>query len=131
MDPAKVCPQRGDTECIPGCYRVGEQCADVRRDWHCSYPPSQLADALEAHQQRGALKNNEIVVSTRSVTDGLPSTIEAFFVIRGGPDSEKQKVMLAHSAFVRQYRMPESARPPILQLDLRDGTLSPFRTLDD
>ena len=130
MDPKKVCnPLGGDgVQCIPGCYPVGQQCADKRRDWLCSYPPSQLREALEAHQRRGAVKNNEIVVSTSSVVASLPSSIEAFFVIRGGPEGEAQNVVRVHDAFVREYRLPEALQPPILQLSLHDGSLSPFST---
>lgn len=132
MDQNKVCPTLGGGEredgtiCIPGCYSPGQQCAEMQRDWVCSFPPGQLRNALEAHRNRGAVKNNEIVVSTRSVTEGLPGSVEAFFVSRGSPDDETQKVVNAHDAFVRSYRLPPELQPPILELDLHGGGLTPF-----
>ena len=131
MDPQKVCdPPGGDGfSCIPGCYPVGQQCPDLGRDWVCSYPPSQLNTALQRHRDRGALKNNEIVVNTASVTAGLPGSIEAFFMIRGGPEDERDKVVNAHNAFLRAYpHLPEEKRPPLLQLDHRSPGLKPFTT---
>ena len=79
MDNQKVCkPAHGDGHtCIPGCYRDGEQCADMNRDWLCSYPPSQLKNALQKHLDRGATKNNEIVVDTRSITSAPTEMIVA------------------------------------------------------
>ena len=129
MDQNKVCtPLGGDgRNCIPGCYPVGQQCADMRRDWLCSYPPSQLRDALEAQRTRdgGLLKNNEIVVSTKSVTDLLPNSVEAFFIVRGSASDERQKVLAAHAAFLRAYpRMPSP--PPLLYMDLHSDELEPF-----
>jgi len=75
------------------------------------------------------LKNNEIVVNTASVTAGLPGSIEAFFMIRGCPEDERDKVVNAHNAFLRAYpHLPEEKRPPLLQLDHRSPGLKPFTT---
>lgn len=128
MDPAKVCETLGGdgTSCIPGCYPDGQQCADVHRDWLCSYPPTQLRHALEAYTRRGAVKNNEIVVATSSVVQQLPTSIEGFFLIRDAPESEKRRVVDAHDKFCRLYRLEEANRPPILELSLHDGGSAPF-----
>lgn len=131
MDSNKVCdPLGGDgVRCIPGCYPHGEQCAEMHRDWLCSWPPSQLRDALEAQRMRpgGLNKNNEMVVDTRSVVNGLPASIEAFFITRGSSALEYNKVLRAHEAFLREYpSIPASMQPPLLELDLRDGGKTPF-----
>ena len=128
MDPNKVCRTLGgDGEhCIPGCYPAGQTCADVHRDWLCSFPPSHIREALEAHARRGGVKNNEFVVDTRSVVMGLPNAVEAFFFIRNGPSGEREHVEGARQAFVREFRLPEGQQPPLLQLDLHGGGLAPF-----
>ena len=129
MDNQKVCkPAHGDGHtCIPGCYRDGEQCADMNRDWLCSYPPSQLKNALQKHLDRGATKNNEIVVDTRSITSAPTEMIVAFFVVRGSTVAERNLVVNAHAAFLREYPwLPPERQPPILQLDLKYGGREPF-----
>ena len=86
--------------CIPGCYPHGQQCGELlerakakafedsggHAEWtrgpympRCSYPPSQLQQALESNvwlntdrtQMRHA--HNEIVVDLRSVVAALPA----------------------------------------------------------
>ena len=129
MDQNKVCtPLGGDGICIPGCYSKGEWCHEVKREWLCSYPPSQLEDALEAHIRRDADKNNEIVVATSSVVDALPGAVMAFFYIKAGPEMEHDRVKLLHRTFLRDYHwLPPGRRPPLLQLDLKNGGRAPFR----
>lgn len=130
MDPGKVCrPLGGDGHrCIPGCYPHGEECADVQREWMCSYPPTQLREALAAHIRRGAGKNNEIVTSTRSVVASLPESIMAFFFLAGGPAGQFRRVSDVRSAFLRDYAwLPEGRRPPLLELNLEHGGRAPFR----
>ena len=129
MDPNKVCtPLGGDGTCIPGCYSRGEWCNEVRREWLCSYPPSQLEDALDAHIRRGGENNNEIVVATSSVVANLPSAIMAFFFLKEGPAMERERVVGLHRAFLREYpRLPARLRPPLLELDLLTGGRAPFR----
>jgi hypothetical protein len=131
MDPAKICtPLGGDgVNCIPGCYSVGRQCADMQRDWLCSYPPSQLSEALLAQTRRegGLSRNNEIVVDTRSMVASLPDSVLAFFIVKGSPAYERDKVLQAHDAFLREYpRLPVLMRPPLLSLDLNHDGLTPF-----
>ena len=131
MDPTKVCePLGGDgVTCIPGCYAAGKQCPDMHRDWQCSYPPSELREALRVQKSRDGyrLKNNEIVIEPRSVVDGLPESVEAFFVPRGSTPTERFKVFRYREAFLRAYpRLPPERQPPVLLLDLTDGTSAPF-----
>lgn len=95
MSDSKLCPTlygdademggEGSATCIPGCFPPGEQCADVlpdsscfvdgvkrdhcpyvHGDRQCSYPPTQLMQALEAHyfmlsHHMGNHKHNEMV----------------------------------------------------------------------
>ena len=64
MDGSKVCnPLGGDgVSCIPGCYPKGQECEDVGHAWMCSFPPSQLKQALQAQQDRADFRerNNEV-----------------------------------------------------------------------
>ena len=81
-----------------------------------------LKEALEAQDSRGdyRARNNEIVVSTRSVTTNLPESVEAFFVLPWAAGWEHDKVVNAWRDFARAYELTdEASTPPLLQLDVR------------
>lgn len=115
--------------CLSGCVCApdwnGPTCVDGR-------PPSQLREVLSEHRNFAAFGNiyNEVVVDTASVVAGLPSTVEAFFYLRGGDRGAAQS---AHANFLSQYGLGDGRQHgrsvPLLMLDF--GNLdSPF-SMDD
>ena len=66
MDGSKVCNPLGGNgvTCIPGCYPKGQECPDIGHAWSCSFPPTQLKEALQAQQDRSDMRarNNEVCV---------------------------------------------------------------------
>jgi len=131
MDKDKVCsPLGGDNHtCIPGCYLPRQQCVDVGHPWTCSFPPSMLKEALEAQLSHPdmTVRNNEIVVDSRSVTDQLPASIEAFFVKKDSTVSERSVVAKAWREFNAEHRLVgEESAVPLLQLDLTAPSRSVF-----
>ena len=125
-----------DGSCIPGCYPKELQCYGAAW-WQaftpqsagaysgCSFPPDQLATALHAQLDSPQLRalNNEVVVSTASIVQGLPASIRAFFYLATSTAKEIGAVQRAHAAFVADLGLqstPELA-PPLLLLDLQGG----------
>ena len=143
MDGSKLCDNLvGDRDpdspegeaaatCIPGCYLPGDQCADkLAADPNhrgkyiasCSYPPTQLKDALEAHEWGQTNENrhvwNELVVDLRSVTSRLPASVEGFFCPVGAGQGERAKLSRTRDAFLADYGLPSDAAEVVLvQLD--------------
>jgi len=114
------------TNCIPGCYSPGQQCQDTNTRWSCSWPPSRLADAMQAQLDMGggeAIKHNEAVIDTRSIEANLPQVITAFFYM--GADT---KARTARSNFLRAYGL-SSDQVPLVHIDLQAGSNVPAITL--
>jgi hypothetical protein len=117
----------GGGECIPGCFPQGQWCDQPGAGelGQCSFPPSQLCDALQ-RQEAGFSRNtnNEIVVDTSSVARHPPRMIEGFFM--GGQKDDDVRV--AYSSFIRLYRLDPETAPPLMRLDANAD--EPF-TLDE
>jgi len=127
---ATVCdPLGGDgSTCIPGCSPSGKQCQEIRSPFGCSYAPTHLKDALTDQQAGQASRNNELVVDTRSIVSGLPTSIEAFWYTPYSNAGEVQRLQQVHRGFLREYGLTELAGPPLLTLDLTSrGGSRPFR----
>lgn len=125
MSTDKLCGKgniHGNATCTPGCYGVGKQCADIvsahkgdaayngKYPHHCSYPPSQLYDALSAHKAfledlrlHPSHKWNEMVVDLRSIVEALPRSIEGFFCQPKANGAQRRKVMGLQRSFVEMY----------------------------
>ncbi|KAL1496682.1 hypothetical protein AB1Y20_014276 [Prymnesium parvum] len=125
MDGNKVChPLGGDgVHCIPGCYPLGQTCAEVGHEWSCSFPPTQLREALQAQLRREDMKqrNNEIVVDLASVEAQLPRSIEGFFV-----GAEEAHVREVREQFMLDFGLSDADGPPLLRLNLDGGGEAPF-----
>ena len=81
----------------------------------CSYPPSQLCEAL-MKQEGGfaAGNNNEIVVDTSSVEADPANMIAGFFM--GGQHDDD--VRAAYRAFIHRYGLDPERAPPLMRMDL-------------
>lgn len=146
--------ERGAT-CIPGCNLPGDTCADRQRKsgcfvdgkarltpsclpQDCSYPPDELFQSLEAHSFMlqnglGNHKHNEVVIDLRSVTSGLPNTVEGFFCLGTASLAQWDRVRRARTSFLKNYPFMGDGKGAgrtvvLVELDLerKDG---PFRTM--
>ena len=130
MAEEKICtPLGGDGEhCIPGCYPRGRWCTATRQ-WTCSYPPSQLKEALEVQQGHPTFRtrNNEFIVDASSYTAQLPGAVLAFFGTPASGSDEWDQARAARAAFMAQYGLTEANGPPLLTLDLKWSAATPFR----
>jgi len=137
MDARKVCQNvHGDTDaatgkatCIPGCDLPGYQCADkLAADVHaagpyvsgCSYPPTQLREALVAHQYVAEEQQrdmwNEMVIDLRTVVAGLPDVVEGFFCPAAADYDARAKLKHVRHAFIGEYNQ-DAAKVLLLELD--------------
>ena len=80
--------------------------------------PSQLKQALQEHKDFapfGPNMYNEMVVSTASVVERLPASVEAFFYVGGtSTHGDKVDVNAVHQRFVRETHAVDV---PLLRLD--------------
>jgi len=148
MDGSKMChglhgdidETTGEPTCIPGCNVPGQQCADrlAANPWHvgpyvagCSYPPTQLKEALEAHRWGAAEQNrnvwNEMVIDLRTVTANMPDVVEGFFCPPSAGGEAKVKLARTRAAFMRQYERDEAM---VLLLTLDTSKPEPFSALN-
>ena len=120
-------------ECTPGCFPPSEFCSTmgiVGFEGTCSYPPTELCDAIAAQASSGHYRNNEMIIEAESIRADPASAIEGFFmVIREGAHQEEadRRVRDAHAAFVVKYGFDPEFAPPLVYLDLKTGGATPFK----
>lgn len=115
------------SSCIPGCFPDGQWCFQEGAGelGQCSFPPSQLCDAILRQEGGfGGDGNNEIVIDTASVLEDPANMIAGFFM--GG--NHDDAVIAAYEGFIHRYGLDRTTAAPLMRLDLEsfDG---PF-TLD-
>jgi len=136
-----------DEPCTPGCLPSSQQCYSTAwwETWKspaaagayddCSFPPSQLANALQARQQQPSLhaSHNEIVVDTASVLAALPQSIIAFFYQDTSSPEEIASAKAAHELFAATYWLSKEHAlvPPLLLLDLQSERLTKDAMMED
>jgi hypothetical protein len=122
MAEERTCPTLyGDGKtCIPGCYPKGQECADVHRDWLCSFPPDRMQEAIAAQLARGGNHHNEFVIDTRSVLERLPHAVEAFFYMPDSIVETEEWTRFTHKAFLAEYKLSADA-VPLLRFDPNGG----------
>lgn len=115
--------------CIPGCYPRGQQCQEVGHDWNCAWPPTRLADAMEAQLLRGrpSASHNEIVIDTRSIERNMPSVVLAYFYLDDAGVARRERAAF-HRAFADW-----SVNVPLIRINLggRGGGDPVFRLASD
>ena len=110
----------GGDDCTPGCSAPDQSCADLNRNWGCSWPPDRLHDALS----EASFTWNEMVVDTASVESRLPETILAFFSVPNGSPGDANQARGNRDLFSAAYGVVR----PAVELDL-GRTDAPFSLL--
>lgn len=130
---SKVCDTLyGDESCIPGCSPPDKQCF-AGRAYDCSFPPTQLKEALLAQQSRDSYKNrnNEMVLDTRSVVAGMPNSIDGFFYLSTKPGGAEY-MRGVQRKFAATYGLSAERTPPLMELEFTGGAISgdqPFKQI--
>lgn len=110
---------KGHRGCNPRKCCDKEECGRIDHD--CSYPPSELGEALAAQQRRNVPYWNEVVLDPYSVRDHLPGSIQAFFYMGSDSFSIARRI---HAKFLQEFRLT-AAQVPLLKLSLQG--LNPLR----
>jgi len=137
----KCNPVGVSSRCIPGCYREGVNGGSVwcRRgwtEWPCAFRPGDLSLMLETQRNNAKWKAgdpqqwyNELILSERSYSRALPSSIQAVFYIRARTchsenwaaqgDKCESYARAMHARLTRHFGLT-AEQLPLLRLDLRD-----------
>ena len=108
----------GDEDCTPGCFPKEQQCTPGGRAYECSFPPEELADALRAQEAADNFRgrNNEMVLDVRSISHGLPNTVEGFFFLSKHPEGLADMRAL-QKRFMSAYHLTPDTAPPLVSLN--------------
>lgn len=131
---AILCVCQGDCNSVAvprgsrGCYK--QRCCDHPAprcappgyiDHDCSYPATELGEALSAQLRRGVKSHNEVVIDDLEIAKKLPDAIEGFFFM--SQQSRAQAARL-HGRFLQAFGLTSDACP-LVRLELA-GTGDPF-----
>ena len=101
-----------------GCGHEFCESSRSRRDSWCDGKPhhtSHVGDVLE-HMHEG--NYNEVIISTKSIDDHLPSTVLAFFYLKGQLQAA-WRAREVHRKFCTRYKL-DAATFPLLRLDIHN-----------
>ena len=60
--------------------------------------------------------DNEVIIDTKSIDDLLPSSVEAFFYVRGATTNAQVQAREVHASFLHTYGL-EASQHPLMRLD--------------